>query len=469
MKLLYAGVLIMVSVLAILSRKHFSKYKGKGIFTIFWAISEYLILKFGRKRCAKRLEMAKSQGNIFSVSRLKGEIKKYYVDGLSYCLIAFFATTIISAGLYLTKEKTPDSAEIVIERQDYDGNDISSKLNLSYEDKETTYELSVAKRKYTMDEFMSKAYEVCGQIEKEMLGDNLSAEKIHTNLNLVAHDKDKVFDIIWKSESPNIISSSGILRDEAQTGDEVVFRVRVEYYDYFYEKKFNFIVDRSSEAPDANFQAAITAIEKMEDEQSTSDELRIPAEIGGINVSMATTESNAHIFMLLMGIVLVVLIIMKRKQDEKENMLSKNHMLINKYPEFVNHIWLFLGTGMNVKTALEYYAEECDGDSVLSDEIRYSINLINSGINEASVYEELGQRLGINEYSRIFMHISQNLRMGTKDIRNIMEEELLNASILRKEQAKKRGEEASTKLLAPMGLLLIVTMMIIIVPALLNF
>ena len=85
------------------------------------------------------------------------------------------------------------------------------------------------------------------------------------------------------------------------------------------------------------------------------------------------------------------------------------------------------------------------------------------------MYEQLGQRLHVPEYYQLMQHISQHIRMGTKDLRNLMETEMQTALRKKRESAKKKGEEASTKLLLPMVILLAFVMAIIIFPAMIEF
>lgn len=81
------------------------------------------------------------------------------------------------------------------------------------------------------------------------------------------------------------------------------------------------------------------------------------------------------------------------------------------------------------------------------------------------MYEQLGRRLELPEYYQLLQHISQYIRMGTKNLRNLMEQEMQQALEKRRELAKKKGEEASTKLLFPMILLLVLVMVMIVYPA----
>ena len=61
------------------------------------------------------------------------------------------------------------------------------------------------------------------------------------------------------------------------------------------------------------------------------------------------------------------------------------------------------------------------------------------------------------------------MKKGTRDILIMMAGEEQNAMQTRKEMAKRKGEEAGTKLLLPMVVLLGVVMVIVMLPAIINF
>lgn len=63
------------------------------------------------------------------------------------------------------------------------------------------------------------------------------------------------------------------------------------------------------------------------------------------------------------------------------------------------------------------------------------------------------------------MMLSQNLRKGTRGLTELLEREAEDAFEQRKNLAKKAGEEAGTKLMIPLFLMLIIVFAIVIVPA----
>ena len=64
--------------------------------------------------------------------------------------------------------------------------------------------------------------------------------------------------------------------------------------------------------------------------------------------------------------------------------------------------------------------------------------------------------------------LSQNLRKGTKGLNDQLRMESLQSFEERKARARKSGEEAGTKLLLPMFLMLAEVLVIVVVPAFLS-
>ena len=61
------------------------------------------------------------------------------------------------------------------------------------------------------------------------------------------------------------------------------------------------------------------------------------------------------------------------------------------------------------------------------------------------------------------------MRTGTRGMRQLLEEEMALALEQRKDLAKRQGEEAGTKLLLPLFIMLGIVMVMIVVPAWMSF
>ena len=100
--------------------------------------------------------------------------------------------------------------------------------------------------------------------------------------------------------------------------------------------------------------------------------------------------------------------------------------------------------------------------------MKYTCREMESGVMESESYERFGRRCGLQEYARLGALLSQNLRKGMKGLGDILRVETIQAFEERKARARRLGEEAGTKLLAPMFLMLSIVLIIVIVPAFLS-
>ena len=146
------------------------------------------------------------------------------------------------------------------------------------------------------------------------------------------------------------------------------------------------------------------------------------------------------------------------------------------YPQFVSRLVLYMGAGMSVRGILLCFSEEYKKEykasgkrSYLYEERLKSSNELQSGVPELSVYERFGLRCGMQQYTRLVTLLSQNLKKGNSELMMLLKEESDKATKERMAYARKLGEEAGTKLLVPMMLMLLIVMITIMIPAYLSF
>ena len=75
----------------------------------------------------------------------------------------------------------------------------------------------------------------------------------------------------------------------------------------------------------------------------------------------------------------------------------------------------------------------------------------------------------LQPYLKLAGLLEQNRKTGTKNLRQLLLLEMTDAFEQRKNLARRQGEEAATKLLIPLFLMLGVVMVIVVVPAFLTF
>ena len=94
---------------------------------------------------------------------------------------------------------------------------------------------------------------------------------------------------------------------------------------------------------------------------------------------------------------------------------------------------------------------------------------MNTGVPERSAYERFARRCDTKRILKTGIAFVPECKKGTTDILKLLEQESQSAFEQHKNLAKKKGEEAGTKLLFPMILMLMTVMAMLMFPAIVSF
>lgn len=175
----------------------------------------------------------------------------------------------------------------------------------------------------------------------------------------------------------------------------------------------------------------------------------------------------------MMGAALAVGIFFREKEEKKRSQTEREKQMMLDYPDIVSKLSLLLGAGMNIslaweKIALTYQRKQQEGEikqHYAYEEMLMVLYEVRDGVAELQAYENFGRRCQLSAYRKLSALIVQNVRKGAKGMQKLLEEEEQEAYEQRKARAKQTGEEASTKLLLPMGIMLAIVLAIMIIPA----
>ena len=138
----------------------------------------------------------------------------------------------------------------------------------------------------------------------------------------------------------------------------------------------------------------------------------------------------------------------------------------------VNQILLYIGAGTTIKGAFErillQYEKRPEAKGALYRNLLIMQNEMHAGISQGQAYLNMGRRTGLLSYIRLTTLLAQQIQKGSSNLTLQLEQEQHAAFEQRKEQAKKYGEEAGTKLLFPMIILMVISMILVVGPAVLN-
>ncbi len=156
---------------------------------------------------------------------------------------------------------------------------------------------------------------------------------------------------------------------------------------------------------------------------------------------------------------------------EVEDKLKKRHLLMQiDFPDFLNKLILLVNAGMTVpkameKIVLERHIEDKEKDRPLYYELYTALMEIQAGKPDTKAYEDFAKRCKIPEITKFTSVIIQNIRKGNAELVSILRLQAVECWEIRKNVAKRLGEEASTKLLFPMMIMFAAILLIVVTPS----
>ena len=157
--------------------------------------------------------------------------------------------------------------------------------------------------------------------------------------------------------------------------------------------------------------------------------------------------------------------------------ILRSRQMERDYPDIIQKLILFLKAGLSIRKSMEKLAADylkrkesaLIGTRYAYEELVKTCLEMERGVYEKDAYERLGRRCGLAEYKILSVLLVQNLKKGNQSILDLLEREAVSAGEERLRRARIQGEEATTKLLLPMILQLLVLFIILMVPAFINF
>ena len=325
-------------------------------------------------------------------------------------------------------------------------------------------DVRVEERDYTYEE-CKKLFEECKQnLLRAVLSDNRDLTGITDDLRFVTELKGYPFSFEYETDSPDKIDSDGeILSDKPFSA---IVRITGTYGDFSdsYSVKLKVIPGEDIRRRVYKRRILLMINESEEDETVT-----LPEEIDGTKIKYRTVGKGHEPGFLLFGAVAAAAVLLGGARDERVKREAYKKAMLKEYPTAVKKISLYLASGMNLRNIWQAVYEEGvkkkGKDNPFYKEMGIALNELSGGISESLAYTRFGERTKEPELIRFTALISQNLKKGSSRLKELLNEEVAKAFMEKKQRAIQEGEEAGTKMLIPMILLLIDVMIIIVIPA----
>lgn len=334
------------------------------------------------------------------------------------------------------------------------------------------YVISVEEQRLTEE----KATELFARARKELevviLGKNTSLEHISDNLAIPSVLVEGQVAVSCSFVPYAFINADGSIQwDKLENENELVkvtAQMTCQEREAVHEFYLQLVMPNLNEGE--RLKKEIEAILQKENESEGKAYFELPQEAGGSKLRWYQVKENLHVKVLLFGMIFIICHYIyekeKREQEEKERIKQ----LQMDYPNIVNQLSLLVGAGFPILTAWGKMVQQYKEKRELRhgyEEMLMTWNEIQSGIGEIKAYENFGIRCVLPQYRKLASLLMQSTKKGSKGMQQLLDMETKEALDQRRLYAQQLGQEAGTKLLIPMGVMLILVFAILMLPAML--
>lgn len=190
----------------------------------------------------------------------------------------------------------------------------------------------------------------------------------------------------------------------------------------------------------------------------------------GFSLALTANKGDISTSIVLLGVAVLGAVGLPFLADyELNSKIEERRTQIQlEFPDFVNTLILLVNAGMTIPKAWEKIVSESKKDTPLYTELRFCLADISAGKSEAIAYEEFGRRCKIKEIIKFVSIIILNLKKGGSEVVPALKAQANECWEMRKATAKRLGEKASSKLMLPMGIMLVGIMLTTVLPAILS-
>ncbi|MDD3222413.1 MAG: type II secretion system F family protein [Clostridia bacterium] len=393
-------------------------------------------------------------------------------------IAGIIAVESLIGALWIKSAMSPGELVTAVERSKPGTGETEMSMEVWVDERFIPITIEVGEKIYTNEELEKVFEEGKKWLDTVWLGSNEKAEWVTENLYFPTQIQNIGLTVEWLPESFRWIRSDGTITDEARRSAPLETSVRAVLHYGEEERGYDYVVTIGGpvlEGEAAEIQAVHEAVEEFQESSRTENRLILPESVGGKTVKWYLPRESPWSKIFILGNLGMALLFMRKKENQLQKLKAREMGLNRDYPDVVYRMILLIGSGMTVRSAWEKmildYQEWCQNTGKVRwgyEEMMIAQREMNYGVSELKAYENFGRRCGTQNYIRFASLLIQQIRRGAKGMNQLLAQEVGEAEIIRRENARKMAEEAGTKLLFPMVLLMTVVFAMLIVPAFLS-
>ena len=406
------------------------------------------------------------------------QVREYYLSQYSTILTVLFAGVLVCLAAWWSAHSSPLLMEgSYIWRNTYGEGDVPIELAALIEgEEEEIFQYVVEERKYTEEEAEALYQEAVEVLPEVICGRNDSLEDVRYDLNLVLQLEGYPFELSWESSSYALVNTDGAVDNtEVQESIVVMLTAHFRYEQWLWDHQMYVQVNPVVYTYKEMLRNRIEELLHSQEERTGSEEVMVlPDSVESEPIVWREIIEDSSGYLLFLVLLAAGFLYWGRSRELDRQLDQRKKELLLDYPEIVNKLALYMGAGMTIRNAFikmgeDYKKNRKERRRYVYEEILITCNELQSGRSESDAYDHFGRRCQVSVYMKLCTLLSQNIRKGSNDLLHMLRQESDNAFAERKNLAKKLGEEAGTKLLLPMMMMLCIVMVLIMIPAYFSF
>lgn len=150
----------------------------------------------------------------------------------------------------------------------------------------------------------------------------------------------------------------------------------------------------------------------------------------------------------------------------QKKIMKRSEEMLRDFSEVVSKLALLTNAGMILREAWENIA--MGGKGTFYQEMQRSVEQMNNGVADVDAIHEFGIRCIIPEIKKLTSTLIQGMTKGNSELSAILQEQSKEVWAAKKQNVKRQGEKAASKLMLPMCIMFIGILIMIIVPIFTN-
>ena len=412
--------------------------------------------------------------------------RAFYVQKLERSLL-LLSVGLVLAGLLTVREKQAEAldAEDALKRGDVLEEAQDVRLEGTYGGRQAHFLVKMYPRQLDGAELEDWYARFCAALPQLILGQNTSLEAVDSPLALSEEYEEYPFAVQWRSSRPDVVTSTGEIQAGAEAQDALL-TATISYLEREWQYTVPVTVRERMRTEDQRAYEEVAALLECAEAASRGEEYWIlPDRVEDARIIWQRDPDRIARFVWMGVPMLVVAIFFLSDTDLQKDLEKRKKVMQKEYPDIVHKLALYLGAGMTLRAAFQRIGTEYEQQQaqqrpgrqrarqqsglrekdVVYEQVLITCRELRSGLSEAEAYAQFGKRIGLQEYIRLTTLMTQNLKKGSASLLERLRDEADRSLSEQMQRGRQLGEEASTKLLLPMVMMLGVVMVMVIMPA----